>query len=132
MGEHRREADSLPLRALPSLSNLHHFLSCVTHTEQQPGYSELPPTCQRMLRELQFQQRPTVRDGRRRRMQGKARCPLFLGFRKNTDGLLLKNKFFSLWGPSASEGISETPVQMLRIESIFGRDKKKQLKKTEV
>lgn len=65
-------------------------------------------------------------------MQGKARCPLFLDFRKNRAGFFIETKFFSSWGHSTSEGISEPSMQMLRSESVSGRDKKKQLKTTEV
>lgn len=65
-------------------------------------------------------------------MQGKVRCPLFLDFRKNGVGSFLKAKLFSYWGHSTSEGISGPLLQVLWNESVCGRDKKKQLKPTDV
>lgn len=44
----------------------------------------------------------------------------------------LRPSFFSYWGHSTSEGISEPPLQVLCNESVCGRDKKKQLKPTDV
>lgn len=79
---------------------------------------------------LQFQQRPTVTDWQKKQNAREDNCPLFSDFRKNGVGYLRPS--FYLLGTIQLLKESETNKQMLRSESVSGRDEKKQLKETAV
>lgn len=77
---------------------------------------------------LQFQRRPIVTDRQKEEKAREGNCPLFSDFRKNGVGYLRPS--FYLLGTIQLLKESETNMQMLRSESVSGRDKKKQLKDT--